>query len=419
MWKYFRLDSQPSCHFPRSGWGWWAQGGWVWVWEIHRSWRKTGWTAPDAALSDEESTREKLLKKLSFYSSKKWLRKTEKYNKTACTCIDVMETFMLLNDENRRAKDKTLCYSVTSNKQTHTTGNVSLTSFISLLGTDLMIFPVKKQQFISVKYHSATFCFCLSETQISFHGKAKVGLIKHFHSVFDMLYCANIIHLWVVVFFLVTLYISFSQNLPYTVPRFTSGNILSRNWDSMLCGDRKSARSWLLLSSGCCRSFCKDQCKHIVLWSVPYYITTLLHNSDNKYWKKAIVIKKFGFVFLFMFSNCAFPTILFYICIQKTSAGLWFYNMNWTVFAVRNLTLLKGLYNMIIHEETTGNLLFSTLTFMLIKCSSIISDVILDVYLEVLLELLPLRCEEFIILGTDDSLRRQLSIWKGACMGWK
>lgn len=74
----------------------------------------------------------------------------------------------------------------------------------------------------------------------------KVSLPKHFHTVFDMLHCSNIIH---------------HTSHTHTVPRLTSGSILSKNWDSILWGDRKSARSWLLLSSGCCRSFCKE--KHI------------------------------------------------------------------------------------------------------------------------------------------------------------
>lgn len=45
------------------------------------------------------------------------------------------------------------------------------------------------------------------------------------------------------------------KQVAYYIPRFTSGNILSRNWVSPPLGDRKSAKSWLLLSSGCCRSF--------------------------------------------------------------------------------------------------------------------------------------------------------------------
>lgn len=45
------------------------------------------------------------------------------------------------------------------------------------------------------------------------------------------------------------------KQIAYYIPRFTSGNILSRNWVSPPLGDRKSAKSWLLLSSGCCRSF--------------------------------------------------------------------------------------------------------------------------------------------------------------------
>lgn len=44
---------------------------------------------------------------------------------------------------------------------THTTRSAFLTSFISLLGTDLMIFPVEHKYFISVMYDPATFCLCL------------------------------------------------------------------------------------------------------------------------------------------------------------------------------------------------------------------------------------------------------------------
>lgn len=46
---------------------------------------------------------------------------------------------------------------------THTTRSVLLTSFISLLGTDLMIFPVKHKYFISVIYGCVTFCLCLRD----------------------------------------------------------------------------------------------------------------------------------------------------------------------------------------------------------------------------------------------------------------
>lgn len=46
------------------------------------------------------------------------------------------------------------------------------------------------------------------------------------------------------------------------IPRLTSERARSRNWDSILCGDRKSARSWLLLSSGWWRSFFTNT-KHV------------------------------------------------------------------------------------------------------------------------------------------------------------
>lgn len=51
------------------------------------------------------------------------------------------------------------------------------------------------------------------------------------------------------------------KKLAYYIPRFTSGNILSRNWVSPPLGDRKSAKSWLLLNSGCCRSFFETEGK--------------------------------------------------------------------------------------------------------------------------------------------------------------
>lgn len=117
---------------------------------------------------------------------------------------------------------------------THTQ-SAFLTSFISLLGTDLMIFPVKHKYFISVMNGLLTIHHynLLTETQ----GQAAQ----------TSLHCA-----WCC--------ISPPQHNPshwhtLTVPRFTSGSILSRNWDSVLWGDRKSANNWLLLSSGCCRSF--------------------------------------------------------------------------------------------------------------------------------------------------------------------
>lgn len=45
------------------------------------------------------------------------------------------------------------------------------------------------------------------------------------------------------------------------LPKFTSGNILSRNCVSPPLRDKKSAKSWLLLSSGCCESFCEENKK--------------------------------------------------------------------------------------------------------------------------------------------------------------
>lgn len=128
----------------------------------------------------------------------------------------------------------------------------------------------------------------------------KVRLTKQFHGVFDMFCCSNIIHhtgLW----------------LAHTVPRFTSGNILSRNWDSILWGDKKSARSWLLLSSGCCRSFCKE--------------STFVWSSVVETWISAVAFK---YIWLKL-SKCRYSTLfrlpcgqshIFYsFCTDRTDCG--------------------------------------------------------------------------------------------------
>lgn len=117
---------------------------------------------------------------------------------------------------------------------THITMSAFLTSFISLLGTDLMILPMgHKQRYLSDELF-VTFCdkprsgrpntltVCLTRPAVQTQSIKPLPL---------------------------------AITLTLAVPRFTSGSILSRNWDSMLWGDRKSANSWLLLSSGCCRSF--------------------------------------------------------------------------------------------------------------------------------------------------------------------
>lgn len=129
--------------------------------------------------------------------------------------------------------------------------NAFLTSFISLLGTDLMIFPVKNK-----KPYLSDVCFChvvpLFQTHLfssnprSAWSNISTGCLNIIY--FAHLFKQSVCHI---------LCSQVRENVPHTVPRFTSGNILSRNWDSMLWGDRKSASSWLLLSSGCCRSFCK------------------------------------------------------------------------------------------------------------------------------------------------------------------
>lgn len=64
------ITGQPFYRFLTWGSGWWAPGGSVWVWEIRRSWRRTGWTAPGAALSDRESTR---LEKYLHLVNTEWL----------------------------------------------------------------------------------------------------------------------------------------------------------------------------------------------------------------------------------------------------------------------------------------------------------------------------------------------------------
>ncbi len=68
------------------------------------------------------------------------------------------------------------------------------------------------------------------------------------------------------------------------IPRLTSGSILSKNWDSMLNGDRKSANSWLLLSSGCCRSVCSHThtCTHTRSFSWVIFGLCCQHECKSK-----------------------------------------------------------------------------------------------------------------------------------------
>lgn len=147
-----------------------------------------------------------------------------------------------------------------------------LTSFISLLGTDLMIFPAKHKHFISVMY-----CFPTTHHHHRFtqtQGRAAQTSPRRAGEVWP----------------------SPTQSITsirhtLTVPRFTSGSILSRNWDSVLLGDRKSASSWLLLSSGCCRSFWRGNAfQHVLtetcdleqLLSYPlFYVFRLYYQRDR------------------------------------------------------------------------------------------------------------------------------------------
>lgn len=109
-----------------------------------------------------------------------------------------------------------------------------------------MIFPAKHKYFISVIY-----CFPTTHHHHLFtqtQGRAAQTALRRAGEVWPPLTRST-------------------TAIPHTltVPRFTSGSILSRNWDSVLLGDRKSASSWLLLSSGCCRSFWRENAFQHVL----------------------------------------------------------------------------------------------------------------------------------------------------------
>lgn len=130
--------------------------------------------------------------------------------------------------------------------------------------------------------------------------------------------------------------------------------------------------------------------------------------------------------------NSWFVAILFYLYTQK-KWGL--FHMNWPVFSGKLAHVQMGL---IIAQTLLSQMcVFSSSLFTGTLCNQrcvvkfwLISRSInlywvyvsnkiqcpffSDIYLKVLLELLPLRCEELVILGTDDSLRRQLRIWKWA-----
>lgn len=75
----------------------------------------------------------------------------------------MMENF--LHPHNQSYGDREKMYSQTTHKHTHTTQSEFLTSFISLLGTDLMIFPAKHKDFISVTYGSVTLSLCVRPKQ--------------------------------------------------------------------------------------------------------------------------------------------------------------------------------------------------------------------------------------------------------------
>lgn len=206
-----RLTGTPFYRFPTWGWGLWVLGDSVWVWEIRRSWRRTGWTAPGAALSDRETT--------------------------------TLENYLhLVKSEQQTMQWRKMC-TCTQNKQ-------AVVHFSPLLSACWAPTWWSSLQNINISsqlmYSSVTF-FCLRlYHKCSSAQKPKVSLCQHFCSVVPRV---------------LTLARNLSASFTFlsrtlAVPKFTSGSILSRNWDSTLWGERKSARSWLLLSSGCCRSFC-------------------------------------------------------------------------------------------------------------------------------------------------------------------
>lgn len=183
-----------------------------------------------------------------------------------------------------------------------------------------------------------------------------------------------------------------------TVPRFTSGSILSRNWDSVLWGDRKSANSWLLLSSGCCRSFWGGK----INMQFSFFPFPGCHFSMCWLERADLEVSQLPFIYSLALNNHMMDHTLKYL---KVLLGfLW---CNFEPFQI--IREHKGHESSLAITDFMETILLSSEN----RCAT--SS---DPYLKILLELLALRCQELVILGADDSFRWQLRIWKGACRGW-
>lgn len=103
-------------------------------------------------------------------------------------CIRCSDSIISLKDVLVISK----CLNIQQSPKSDTHIMIDLTSFISLLGTDLMIFPVKHRYIILVKHGPVTFCHCLGQCGFT---TTKVRLIRHFSRVFDMFHLTGFSHI--------------------------------------------------------------------------------------------------------------------------------------------------------------------------------------------------------------------------------